>query len=57
MMAPAAMRVAASAVGSATTPNSPMAWGPQVFKGNVFVSDMNSGLWVIKHEKPRRITF
>jgi hypothetical protein len=44
-------------VGNATSPNSPMAWGPQVFKGNVFVSDMNSGLWVIKHEKPRRITF
>ncbi len=30
------------------TPNAPMAWGPQPFKGNVFVSDMNSGLWVLK---------
>jgi hypothetical protein len=29
-------------------PNAPMAWGPQPFKGNVFVSDMNSGLWVVK---------
>jgi hypothetical protein len=29
-------------------PNEPMAWGPQPFKGNVFVSDMNSGLWVVK---------
>ena len=28
--------------------NSPMAWGPQVYKGKVFFSDMNSGLWVIK---------
>ncbi|MFQ5568720.1 MAG: hypothetical protein ACE5G0_03535 [Rhodothermales bacterium] len=29
-------------------PNSPMAWGPQPFKGNIFFSDMNSGLWVVK---------
>jgi hypothetical protein len=29
-------------------PNSPMAWGPQVHKGNIFVSDMHSGLWIIK---------
>ena len=25
--------------------NSPMAWGPQPFKGHVYVSDLNSGLW------------
>lgn len=37
--------------------NSPQAWGPQVFKGHLFVSDMYSGLWVVKHEKPRPITF
>jgi hypothetical protein len=30
------------------TPNSAFAWGPQPFKGNIFVSDMNSGLWVVK---------
>ncbi len=30
------------------TPNSPMAWGPQPFKGHIFFSDMNSGLWVVK---------
>ena len=30
--------------------NSPMAWGPQFFKGKVFVSDMNSGLWIIEIE-------
>jgi hypothetical protein len=29
-------------------PNAAMAWGPQPFRGNVFVSDMNSGLWVVK---------
>ena len=34
-------------------PNSPMAWGPQLFKGNIFVSDLNSGLWVVRLE-PRR---
>lgn len=28
--------------------NAPMAWGPQPFKGNVYVSDLNSGLWVVK---------
>lgn len=33
------------------------AWGPQPFKGNVFVSDMNSGLWVVKHARPRKVTF
>ena len=31
-------------------PNSPMAWGPQPFKGFVFVSDLNSGLWVLRVE-------
>lgn len=35
-------------------PNSPMAWGPQPFKGNVFVSDLNSGLWVIRLEPRER---
>jgi len=34
------------------TPNSPLAWGPQPFRGNVFVSDMNSGLWVLQHRRP-----
>ena len=28
--------------------NSPMAWGPQPFGGHVFVSDLNSGLWVLR---------
>lgn len=28
--------------------NSPMVWGPQPYKGNIFFSDFNSGLWVVK---------
>ncbi len=43
--------------GEAVVPNSPQAWGPHVFKGNVFVSDMLSGLWVLKHGHPRRVAF
>ena len=29
-------------------PNSPMAWGAQPYKGHVFLSDFNSGLWAVK---------
>ena len=36
-------------------PNSPMAWGPQLFKGNIFVSDLNSGLWVVRLEPRRKV--
>jgi hypothetical protein len=25
-----------------------MTWGPQLHKGNIFASDMNSGLWVVR---------
>jgi hypothetical protein len=39
--------------GEALVPNSPMAWGPQPFKGHIFVSDMNSGLWAVKHDRPQ----
>jgi hypothetical protein len=35
------------------TPNQAFAWGPHPFKGNVFVSDNSSGLWVLHHEPPR----
>ncbi|HEX6324398.1 MAG TPA: Ig-like domain-containing protein [Vicinamibacterales bacterium] len=28
--------------------NSPMVWGPQPYKGNVFFSDFNSGLWIVR---------
>ena len=34
--------------------NSPMAWGPQPFKGHVFVSDLNSGLWVVRLEPKQK---
>lgn len=36
-----------------TPANSPMAWGPQPYQGNIFVSDMHSGLWVVRLEPPR----
>ena len=28
--------------------NAPMAWGPQPYKGHIFMSDWNSGLWIFK---------
>ena len=34
--------------GKAQTPNQAMAWSPQPYKGNIFVSDLNSGMWVIR---------
>jgi choice-of-anchor B domain-containing protein len=46
-----------AAEGEGLTANSANAWGPQVFKGNLFVSDMTSGLWVVKHARSRPITF
>ena len=30
------------------TPNATMAWGPQPYKGSLFVSDLNSGLWALR---------
>lgn len=33
--------------------NAPMTWGPQPYKGRVFFSDFNSGLWSVKLE-PRK---
>jgi len=29
-------------------PNAAMAWGPQPYKGHIFVSDWNSGLWAFR---------
>ena len=29
-------------------------WGPQPYKGNIFVSDFSSGLWVVELEEPRQ---
>jgi hypothetical protein len=35
----------------AFAPNLPMAWGPQVYEGLVYVSDHNSGLWIARLER------
>ena len=29
-------------------PNAPFVWGPQPYKGNIFFTDFNSGLWAVK---------
>ena len=29
-------------------PNAPMVWGPQPYKGNIFFSDWNTGLWCVR---------
>lgn len=29
-------------------PNAPFVWGPQPYKGNIFLVDYNSGLWCVK---------
>lgn len=29
-------------------PNSTMVWGPQPYKGHIYLADMNSGLWAVK---------
>lgn len=38
----------AAADGSAYRPNEAQAWSPQPHKGNIFVSDLNSGMWVVR---------
>ena len=35
-------------------PNKTDAWGPQPYKGHIFVSDFSSGLWVVELEEPRQ---
>ncbi len=36
-----------------TTPNWPMAWGAQIFKGRIYSSDLNSGIWITElRERP-----
>ncbi|MEO1021172.1 MAG: hypothetical protein AAFW89_01395 [Bacteroidota bacterium] len=32
----------------AVVPNAPFTWGPQPYKGKIFMSDWNSGLWAIE---------
>lgn len=33
-------------------PNAPFVWGPQPYKGNIFFSDYNSGLWAVRLNPP-----
>ncbi len=33
---------------NAAIPNSPFTWGPQPYKGLIFLSDWNSGIWAVK---------
>ncbi|MFW6078881.1 MAG: Ig-like domain-containing protein [Gemmatimonadota bacterium] len=33
-------------------PNWPMTWGAQIFKGRIYSSDMNSGLWITRLTPP-----
>ena len=33
-------------------PNAPFVWGPQPFKGTIFFTDFNSGLWAVKLVDP-----
>jgi len=35
--------------------NTPMTWGPQPHKGNVFFSEFNSGLWAVRLEPTRSL--
>ena len=30
------------------TPNAPFVWGPQPYKGHIFFTDFNSGLWAVR---------
>ena len=38
-----------------TVPNWGMTWGAQIHKGNIFTSDLNSGLWVVKLIEGQRV--
>jgi plastocyanin len=40
-----------------TTPNWPMAWGAQIFKGRIYSSDLNSGLWITELVERPRVVF
>ncbi len=41
--------------GESTVPNWGMTWGAQIHKGNIFTSDLNSGLWIVKLVEGQRI--
>ncbi len=46
----------AGEAGEAINPHQPQAWGPQPFKGSIFVSDNHSGLWVLRHHRPEQLS-
>ena len=37
-------------------PNWPMTWGAQIFKGRIYSSDLNSGIWITEL-RPKRVVF
>jgi len=39
---------------ASSPPNTTMSWGPQPYKGSLFVSDFNSGLWILELESEGR---
>jgi len=40
-----------------TTPNWSMSWGAQIFKGRIYSSDLNSGLWITELKERPRVVF
>ena len=40
-----------------TVPNWPMTWGAQIFKGRIYSSDLNSGLWITELRERPRVVF
>lgn len=38
-------------------PNWPMTWGAQPYKGNLFTSDLNSGLWIARFIREGQVVF
>jgi hypothetical protein len=34
--------------------NAPFVWGPQPYKGHIFFTDWNTGLWVVRLGQSRR---
>ena len=38
-----------------TTPNWPMTWGAQLYKGKIYSSDINSGLWITELKERARV--
>ena len=39
-----------------TVPNWSMTWGAQIFKGRIYTSDLNSGIWIARLDQ-RAVVF